>query len=628
MSSGEWQHREPVRGRRGFRTLAVSLAVIAAGTSAGARMAGRLDASFAAGGLFVRDLPGNDDAFDSVAVQPDGAVVVSGPDGLLRLDAGGVPDPSFTSAGVAGRVVLQPDGRIVVLGLDDLTRLRTDGALDVGFGLDGVVRLVDAFLAAGSEVRALARQPNGKLVVGGVIGNQLALARWDARGDLDLGFGNDGVVVTPVTPGGSRAEAVVATPDNGLVVAGIARFDQPVVGAVRFLVARYLADGRPDPSFGSGGIVTTDLGGAAWATSVARLADGRVVVGGLDRGAAGDMLVARYRTDGTLDPSFGRGGVAVTDLGEAPDPSASLALILGANAAVVAAHTGGGDEACGVALVRYRADGTLDPTFGAGGVARDDTGSCDVTLALALAPDGRIVTSGVRKGTRVRRAIVERRFGGTCGDGIRDPDEDCDGGGCPASCCLADADGDGWCDAVDPCAAPSGVDRVRLQATRSRGGRLLGGKFRVSGTVTLADSLAAPLDPVAQGIRLLTGDTLDVTVPAGAYDPATKSGWVAHGGSGSARRWTYRDGSGVAPDGVSRVVLREVAEDGARVLRLDVRSGAGRWDALVADSTRTATLVFDPDRAPRQQCGEVAFADVPGLPHCRTRRSGAGISCR
>ena len=627
MSPGEWQHREPVRGRRGFLTLAVSLAVIAAGMPAGARMAGSLDATFAVGGLLVRDVPGSDDAFDSVAVQPDGRMVVSGPDGLLRLDVDGEPDPSFSNAGVAGRVVLQPDGRIVALARDGLTRLRADGTLDTSFGQGGVAPLIAPFLAAGSEVRALARQPNGKLVVGGVIGNQLALARWDSRGDLDRGFGNDGLVVTSATPGGSRAEALAATPDGGLVVAGIARFDQPVP-AVRFLVARYLADGRLDPSFGGGGIVTTDLGGAAWATSVALLPDGRVMAGGLDRGAAGDLLVVRYRANGTLDPSFGRDGVAVTDLGEAPDAFASLALAVLPSTAVVAAHIGGGDTACGVALVRYRADGTPDPTFGAGGMVRDDTGSCDVTLALALAPDGRIVTSGVRKGSRVRRAIVERRLGGTCGDGIRDPGEDCDGGACPASCCLADADGDAWCDAVDPCAAPSIVDRVRLQAIRGRGGRILGGKLRVSGTVTLADSLGPAVDPVAHGVRLLAGDTLDVTVPAGAYDPATKSGWLADSDSGSSRRWTYRDGSGVAPDGVSRVVLRQVEEDGARVVNLDVRSGAGRWDALVADGTMTATLVFDPDRTPRQECGEVAFADGLGLPHCRLRRNGAGISCR
>src|SRR5262249_31165792 len=159
------------------------------------------------------------------------------------------------------------------------------------------------------------------------------------------------------------------------------------------------------------------------------------------------------------------------------DQAAAVTLAVGSGGAIVAAHTDGGPEACGVTLLRYTASGTLDPGFGVGGVARDASGSCDLALAMALAPDGRIVTAGVRKGTRARRAIVERWLAGTCGDGIRDPEEDCDGSACPGSCCLADADGDGWCDSVDPCTAPSAVDRVRLQATRVRGDRMLGGKL-------------------------------------------------------------------------------------------------------------------------------------------------------
>ncbi len=627
MSSGESQHREPVRGRHGFFTLAVSLAVIAAGMPARAHVAGRLDPSFAVGGLLVDDLAGDDDAFDSLAVQPDGGIVLSGSAGLLRLDASGAIDASFTAPGVQGRIVLQPDGRIVVLGRDGLTRLRGDGTLDTGFGQGGLAPLVDAFRAAGSEARALARQPNGKLVVGGVIGNQVALARWDSRGDLDRGFGDDGLVRTPAAPGGSRVEAITPTPENGVMVAGIGRPAPPAAGE-RFLIARYLADGRLDASFGSGGIVTTDLGGAAWATSLARLADGRVVAGGVDRGAAGDVLIVRYRTDGTLDPSFGRGGVVASDLGEVPDPLASLVLTPAANGTIVAAHVGGGRDACGVTLLRYRADGTLDPGFGSAGIARDDAGSCDVSLALALDAQGRIVTSGVRKGARLQRAIVERRFAGTCGDGVIDPEEDCDGGGCPASCCIADADGDGRCDAVDPCSVPAPVERARLQATRGRGGRVLGGKLRMSGIVTLADSLAASIDPVGQGVRVLIGDTFDVTLPAGGYDSSIRSGWIVDGGSRSSRHSTYRDGSGVPLDGVSRLVLRETTDDGVRSLRLDLRSGEGRWDALVTDDPVTATLVFAPAEAPRRCCGEVTFADAPDLPHCRTRRSGAGISCR
>jgi hypothetical protein len=93
-----------------------------------------------------------------------------------------------------------------------------------------------------------------------------------------------------------------------------------------------------------------------------------------------------------------------------------------------------------------------------------------------------VFLAAIAAGSCVRRAIVERRFAGTCGDGTRDPGEDCDGSGCPASCCFADADGDGSCDGVDPCAAPSVVEPVRI-----------------SGSMMLAGSADPPLDPVAHG---------------------------------------------------------------------------------------------------------------------------------
>lgn len=626
MSPGEWQHREPVRGRRGFLTLAVFLAALVAGRTAGARTAGSLDPTFGAGGVVVRDLPGAGDAFDAVAVDGDGRVLVSGPGGVTRLDPAGVPDPTFVAGDVRGRLTIQPDGRVVVLGPAGPSRLHADGTSDTGFGQDGTAVLPAAFRSPGAELTAFARQPNGKLVVGGVVGNQFALARWDSRGDLDRGFGADGLVVTPAAPGGSRVEAVVATPDNGLLVAGSGRFDQPVA-SMRFVVARYLSDGRLDSSFGSGGIVTTDLGGAASATSVVRQADGRVVAGGLDRGLAGDLLLARYRDDGVLDQSFGSGGIVVTDPGGAPDPAAAVALALAPGGAILAARTGGAADACGVVLLRHRPDGSLDPAFGIAGAARDDTGSCDVTLALAFAGDGRIVTAGVRKGSRGRRGLVERRFGGACGDGVRDLGEDCDGPGCASSCCVADGDGDGHCDAVDPCTGPSAVERLRLQASRGRAGRMLGGKLLVSGEVVLPAPADPALDPVAHGFRLVAGNALDVTLPPGAYDSAAKRGWLA-ASAGTSRRWTYRDGSGVPSDGITRVVLREVTNDGVHVIRLAVQSGPGRWEELIAHADMVVTLVLDPDHSPRRQCGALAFGHPPDAPSCRLKRNGAGISCR
>ena len=81
-------------------------------------------------------------------------------------------------------------------------------------------------------------------------------------------------------------------------------------GGTDFALARYDTRGNLDPSFGTGGIVVTDLGGVDAAQAVALQSDGRIVVGG---SSDGRFAFARYGVDGTLDSTFGSGGVVVTD---------------------------------------------------------------------------------------------------------------------------------------------------------------------------------------------------------------------------------------------------------------------------------------------------------------------------
>lgn len=116
---------------------------------------------------------------------------------------------------------------------------------------------------------------------------------WADDGDLDAGFGTNGIVSMPID---SRAFAIQG--DGRIVVVGAINGD--------FGTVRYNADGSLDVTFGQGGVVQTDLGGNDSAESVALSADGSVLVGG----AAG---LARYTADGSLDTGFGTGGL-VTDV--------------------------------------------------------------------------------------------------------------------------------------------------------------------------------------------------------------------------------------------------------------------------------------------------------------------------
>jgi uncharacterized delta-60 repeat protein len=88
-------------------------------------------------------------------------------------------------------------------------------------------------------------------------------------------------------------------------------------GNLDFLVARFLEDGSPDPSFGTNGVSTPSLtDGSDTASDVLLLNDGRiVVVGNSASGSAPGPIVARYRDDGTLDPTFGSGGVVRPTVG-------------------------------------------------------------------------------------------------------------------------------------------------------------------------------------------------------------------------------------------------------------------------------------------------------------------------
>src|SRR5205807_2242452 len=125
-------------------------------------------------------------------------------------------------------------------------------------------------------------------------------------GDLDPSFGTGGRVLTDFG-GGDRARAVALQADGKIVVAGFPSAD---FGAGRdFALARSTAGGTLDPSFG-GGRVVTSFGGRAEAAALALQSDGKIVVAGFS-GASGrhDFALARYIQNGSLAPSFVRGGL-------------------------------------------------------------------------------------------------------------------------------------------------------------------------------------------------------------------------------------------------------------------------------------------------------------------------------
>jgi uncharacterized delta-60 repeat protein len=209
-----------------------------------------------------------------------------------------------------------------------------------------------------------------------------------AAGDLDPTFGNGGKVVTDFGAN-ERTLATAIQSDGKIVVAGQDIDDRTYRD---FLLVRYLADGRLDPSFGSDGHVRTDFGGSDWAEGVVVQPDGKIVAAGF---ASGDFGIVRYNADGTLDGSFGAGGKVSTVVGV--DSSSASALALQADGKIVAAGVASstsGDSS--FALVRYTPNGSLDSSFGAGGqVITPFTAAIDFAFGVGVDSGGKIVAAGV-----------------------------------------------------------------------------------------------------------------------------------------------------------------------------------------------------------------------------------------
>jgi uncharacterized delta-60 repeat protein len=300
---------------------------------------------------------------------------------------------------VANGVTVQADRKIVAVGLVGaldrfiVARYLPGGKLDTSFGTGGIAQTA---LGSNAVASAVAPQPDGKIVVSGTAGDDFVLVRYQSDGSLDPAFGTNGVVKTSLASP-ADARAIALQPDGKIVVAGDVETDSVGPG-YRFALARYLPDGSLDPSFGSSGIVTTPFGnviaadlpfgGAAGAVAIQT--DGKIVAGGtlfVPWPGRGSFAIARYNADGSLDSSFGDGGRVTSSFGYAPPENPTEAgdfvagLALQPDGKVVAggfSQFGPHTEQYAVAVARYLSDGSLDQSFGTGGLVKTSLALCVV----------------------------------------------------------------------------------------------------------------------------------------------------------------------------------------------------------------------------------------------------------
>ena len=255
--------------------------------------------------------------------------------------------------------------------------------LDPRFGSQGASFL---YVEDGSAA-ALAVQPDGKVIaLSDTNSGPVILVRLTDRGRFDTTFGEGGTSTHFGSPDVYVASALSLQPDGKILVAGSVYGTQ----GTRMFVSRFLTNGDPDPSFGAGGLVVTEFPGLfAGASALALGADGKIVAAGY-AGLLGssDFAAARYDSDGTLDASFGTGGRVVVDAGGGTYVEGARAVVVEADGGIVlggASDSSGG----GFVLLGLLSDGSVDASFGTSGRVQPVLGRGPNATASHFSPTGR-----------------------------------------------------------------------------------------------------------------------------------------------------------------------------------------------------------------------------------------------
>ncbi|MBX2927531.1 MAG: T9SS type A sorting domain-containing protein [Saprospiraceae bacterium] len=338
---------------------------------------GSLDTSFDPGS-------GANNTVFAMTVQPDGKILIGGRftsyngaprNYIARLNADGSLDAGFDPGSGANSLVyaiaVQPDGKILIGGIftsyngaprNGIARLNSDGSLDTGFGPGS---------GANDWVWAMAVQPDGKILIGGLFTSyngapRNRIARLNADGSLDTDF-------DPGSGATSDVQVFAVLPAGKILIGGgFTTYN----GAPRNRIARLNSDGSLDTSFGPGNGANNSL------YIIALQPDGKILIGGFfsTYNGAPRNRIARLNSDGSLDTGFDPGagadsGVAII----AAQPDGRILI--------------GGDftsynETARNYIARLNSDGSLDTGFDPG------TGADGAVLDMAVQPDAKILIGG------------------------------------------------------------------------------------------------------------------------------------------------------------------------------------------------------------------------------------------
>ncbi len=397
---------------------------------------GLLDPTFGSGGQVITSFTNRDDEARAVVAQPDGKIVIAGQttaansrtgiDFLVaRYNADGSLDTSFGSGGYtatdfskgddrAYAVALQPQGsgpsKILAAGWAvvanseqfAVARYNANGSLDTTFGNKGKVTTAFSGNAQGDSMVV---DGSGRILVAGTTSGGLTLVRYTANGALDTSFGSGGKLVTTLKVQGGDQLHMALQPDGRIVIASTQ--SGPTTGLTQFVTARFNSNGTLDSTYGTGGVVTTHVGSDDNSGGVTIDGSGRILVAGWESGNDPDGVqregeyLLRYNPSGTLDAGFGTGGVVylVNPSGLLAGNVAGVAVQADGQIVTGARFQSGDTQQSQFVAIRVSTSGNLDSGYGTGGWASATVAG--PAHALALEPDGRLVLAGAAE-----RAVV------------------------------------------------------------------------------------------------------------------------------------------------------------------------------------------------------------------------------
>jgi uncharacterized delta-60 repeat protein len=316
---------------------------------------------------------------------------------------GGIVKTAFSDRAYAYSVAIQSDGKIVVGGDGGyafaLTRYTTAGALDSTFGTGGKVTTA---IGSQSSIQSIAIQSDGKIVAAGYTEAQgdFAVARYTSAGALDTTFGGgDGITTTDFYGDDDRIFSMKLQSDGKIVAAGYTYDLNP---DLNFALARYNSDGSLDTSFSSDGLVNTSHACGCRIDALGIQPDGKIVATASNE----DIYLARYNTDGSLI-----GSVTATNVGGSAD--SSLGLTTDASGAILVAGTTISSGNADFFVAKYLSNGTLDPMFDNGdGIVITNMGSnSDIAHAVAIQPNHGIILGGSHGDFSAKQFALARYIG-------------------------------------------------------------------------------------------------------------------------------------------------------------------------------------------------------------------------